>query len=523
MSAQGNPERVAQERVLDLVGAQAARRLRSLALISVFGFALGLFLTLTIPSVVGEPEPVAWPLFWLCLGMVLISSVVAVAATSLPPARVTAFGHAYVLASAAAMSLTEMVVVPGRHADITGVSGICIWIVLFPMVIASRPLPTLVTAFASASMLPICYLLLADGPDPLFTAGHLVEWFVPGYFCAGLAWLAARSFTALADRLAAARAEIRELSGYRLEGRIGKGGMGEVWRARHRLLPQLAAVKFIRTDRDAGAGSVLAERFAGEARALASLRSPSTVRIYDYGVTESGELFYVMEHIDGIDLERLVLRCGPLPVARLLHLLIQACRALEELHGAGLLHRDIKPDNILLARIGGQPDAVKLIDFGLAIERRGEDPEGAVAGTVGYVAPELLLRSAAPSVASDLYGLGCVGWWLATGQELYPAGDDQEVMLSHVSAPLPEPAVELPSALLAVLQECLAKRPEQRPAGARELRGQLESLACIHVWDEGGAAAWWDAVGDDLVAEERIDGGGTPSFLVNRTRMTASS
>ncbi|MFW5845081.1 MAG: serine/threonine-protein kinase [Planctomycetota bacterium] len=489
-------DRDAQRRLYDLTRHHYRRRLRILTLIAIAGFALGSVLTLVIPQLISRDEGTNWPILWLCIGMVLVSTLLWRGSLWVPDRWIPLVAHVYIVLSTLAMSITEVIVIPPRHDDISGVSGICIWIVLFPMIIASRPRPTAVTAVICASLLPLCYLAMVPG-NP-YPAGRLLEWFVPGYFCAGLAYLSSLSVGTISAQLEAARARIRELSGYRLERCLAVGGMGEVWLARHRLLPMQAAIKLIRTDKRAGPDDHLTQRFRAEARAVAALRSPHIVRIYDYGIADDGALFFAMEYVPGIDLTQLMRREGRLQLVRARRILVQICYALEELHGAGLLHRDIKPDNVLLCRIAGQTDVVKLIDLGLAVELK-DAPDNELAGTPGYLAPELVVGDGRASPASDLYGLGCIAWYLVAGEELFGGVDEAQRLIAHVADPVPELPRTLPNDLIDLIRNMVAKNPAARPASARAVRLRLQALALSTDWDDAAAEVWWDTTGRRLM------------------------
>jgi eukaryotic-like serine/threonine-protein kinase len=226
-------------------------------------------------------------------------------------------------------------------------------------------------------------------------------------------------------------AEASELGQYLLEEKIGGGGMGEVWRARHRLLIRPAAIKLIRRQALGGMSEdpeLLVRRFEREARATAALTSPHTVQLYDFGVAEDGRLYYVMELLDGLDLETLVRQHGPLPAERVVHLLRQVCSALQDAHANGLVHRDIKPANVVVSRAGTTFDFVKVLDFGLVrldgARRRDRSPidlSGADSwsGTPGYMAPEVVLGAGDTDHRVDLYALGCVAYWLLTGTMVF--------------------------------------------------------------------------------------------------------
>jgi serine/threonine protein kinase len=223
--------------------------------------------------------------------------------------------------------------------------------------------------------------------------------------------------------------------------------MGDVWRAHHRLLIRPAAIKLIRPQ-PAGDPGLLHRRFEREARATAALRSPHTVQLYDFGVADDGTLYYVMELLEGLDLETLVRRFGQVPAERAVPILKQVCHSLAEAHQAGLVHRDIKPANLFITRAGGERDFVKVLDFGLVKLGQGsEAPEvlrltatGAVAGTPAYVAPEIVLGDAHVDHRADLYALGCVGYWLLTGRLVFEGDTRMKVLVQHAQTPPPPPS-----------------------------------------------------------------------------------
>jgi serine/threonine-protein kinase len=235
----------------------------------------------------------------------------------------------------------------------------------------------------------------------------------------------------------------RELGSYTLEERLGRGGMGEVWRARHRMLARPAAVKIIRPealDEDATKAQALLDRFEQEAQATASLRSPHTVQLYDFGRADDGTFYYVMELLQGLDLSTLVDKYGPQQPARVIHFLVQACRSLEEAHRTGLIHRDIKPANLFVCRYGTDDDFVKVLDFGLVkeVKARGEKTlqltqQDVVLGTPGFMPPELALGEKNIDGRADLYALGCVAHWLLTGTMLFPDDSPMKILMKHVN------------------------------------------------------------------------------------------
>lgn len=321
----------------------------------------------------------------------------------------------------------------------------------------------------------------------------------------------------------------RELGSYRLVKCLGKGGMGEVWRAEHRLLAREAAIKLIRLDAGASASSEAQERFRREAQTLAALRSRNTIELFDYGVASDGTFFYVMELLDGLDLESLVVRHGPQPPGRVLRLLIQACRSLAEAHDAGLVHRDIKPANLFVCRAADEVDLLKILDFGLVRAATGDEPDapplstqavlettgaartdadeasdgkltraGTVMGTPEFMAPEQALGRSLDGRA-DLYALGCIGYWLLTGSLVFTKPTAMMLLIAHIQEP-PAPLETrapgpVPRGLKLCVMDCLAKSPEHRPLTARALLQRLveaeRELTDDERWSDEQALAWW--------------------------------
>ena len=248
---------------------------------------------------------------------------------------------------------------------------------------------------------------------------------------------------------------LQELGCYQLVEKLDHGGMGEIWRARHRMLARPVAVKLIRPEligvKSPVEAAALVGRFQREAEATAALHSSHTVSLHDFGVTPEGAFYYVMELLEGLDLETLVRRFGPVPPERAIHLLIQACDSLAEAHAVGLVHRDVKPANIIACHWGLKWDFVKVLDFGLvkAMWTMGEDDqltsEGAITGTPAYMAPEAALGGRDLDARVDLYGLGCVAYWLLTGERVFLGRTAVEVLMHHVKTP-PVPPRSAPGA-----------------------------------------------------------------------------
>ncbi|HEY6080213.1 MAG TPA: serine/threonine protein kinase [Polyangiaceae bacterium] len=317
-----------------------------------------------------------------------------------------------------------------------------------------------------------------------------------------------------------AQRQVRDLGSYRLVECLGKGGMGEVWRAEHRLLAREAAIKLIRID----GGEVtpdMQERFRREAQTLAALRSRNTIELFDYGVSDDGTFFYVMELLDGLDLDSLVHLHGPQPPGRVMRMLIQACRSLGEAHDVGLVHRDVKPANLFACRAADELDVIKVLDFGLVRSLAAEDSAsadvqapvdevssdsaqagkltqfGSVMGTPDFMAPEQAQGQVLDGRA-DIYALGCVGYWLLTGHMVFEKGSTMLQLVAHMTEEPPSPrqrAPQTPPALERIILDCLAKGPDQRPQRARELLERLvlaeRELPREQQWTEERAQAWW--------------------------------
>lgn len=331
-----------------------------------------------------------------------------------------------------------------------------------------------------------------------------------------------RQVAASREEARSAEQRAKELGSYRLVAKLGIGGMGEVWRAEHRLLARSAAIKLIRAEALSDPDSVaeIRERFRREAQTLASMRSRHTIAIFDYGVTETGVFYYVMELLDGRDLESLVVKDGAQPAARVIKLMTQACASLAEAHDAGLFHRDIKPPNLFVSRAADEVDVLKLLDFGI-VQAIHELPApqrtnvltrealissmsgskltqmGAMLGTPGFMAPEQILGMQLDGRA-DLYALGCVAWWLLTGREVFPReAAEAKILHKHIYEPVPSLREKMtswcPPELEAIMHACLAKEADDRPKDARHLAAMLRAIKIPpeHAWTEAKAQAWW--------------------------------
>ena len=289
----------------------------------------------------------------------------------------------------------------------------------------------------------------------------------------------------------------RRLGQYTLTEKLGEGGMGIVYRAEHEMLRRPTAIKLLPPGR---AGEEGLKRFEREVQLTARLTSPHTVSIFDYGRTPDGLFYYVMEYLDGVDLETLVRESGPLPAARAVRILRQVCEALAEAHGIGLIHRDIKPANILLCERGGSPDIAKVVDFGLVKDLSGvDDPlvttEDVLRGTPQYMAPEAIRDPKSADPRSDLYAVGAVAYFLLTGTPVFSGRGPLETIHHHLQTP-PEPLSKrlgraLPAELEGIVLSCLAKEPADRPESARALARALAACPDVPAWNESEAEGWW--------------------------------
>jgi HD-like signal output (HDOD) protein len=287
----------------------------------------------------------------------------------------------------------------------------------------------------------------------------------------------------------------KQVGNYTLEEPIGNGGMGVVYRARHDMLKRPAALKLLNTS-SISPRSIA--RFESEVQLTSQLTSPNTIGIYDYGVTPGGVFYYAMEYIDGQTLTELVRSQGPLREARTIHLLLQACNSIGEAHSHGLIHRDIKPDNMMISNRGGVFDTLKVLDFGLAKvvedQKDGETVHG-LSGTPLYMSPDAVTSPSNVDCRSDIYSLGAVAYFLLTGEPVFTGRDLTEILTKHVEAkPLP-PSVRSGRAiaedLQAVIMDCLEKRPHRRPATIADLAARLQACQQAGQWTQTQAADCW--------------------------------
>ena len=489
----------------DIVSEQA-RRTVLFAGVSAFVWAFGLTMdALVVPAAFGMVPP-----------FVLLALETAAVVVMVGVFLFLRFGHYHahekcgaglwvLLLNALLLTMLELSDTAGAVHVMGRPSWIAIVILTAAMIMPTTPRRTLVGSLIAASMGPIGVGILYLLGRPVPPLNVTVLYYVPTYIWAAVATLPAAMFQRMGRQIK----EARELGSYELVEQLGAGGMGAVWRARHRLLARDAAVKVVRPealgDTESAAQAQL-RRFEREAQATALLQSEHSIRLFDFGATEDGSFYYVMELLDGRDLESLVKEFGPLPHERAMYLLRQVCHSLAEAHARGLVHRDIKPANIFLCRMGLDFDFVKVLDFGL-VQTRKPDASSAVTetlitaqqliGTPAYMAPELILGRHDVDRRADVYAVGCVAFYLLTGTRVFQDGNQMQVLVDHVHAePVPPSSrlgAPLPREIDAFVLDCLRKNPADRPRDAGELLERINAYNLAGRWSNVHARSWWQA------------------------------
>jgi hypothetical protein len=501
-SASGQPRRLPA----DLLR-QASRRLQTLALIAAVLWVLGPLLGHVADTVLNRGQH-----GWGGVRTVDIIASISVAISlalyfylrraDRDPQLVMSLGLAFMIAMAFDLGLMmHWGPVSKTPMDATPmISWIGPVILMFAALVPAPPWKMLIAGFIAVSMDPIG-MLLGRGAG-LYEFGpwsNALIMHYPSYLLLG----AAVAISHVVTRLGQQVSKEREMGSYRLGELLGRGGMGEVYRATHRMLARPAAIKLIRpevlAERSGESASLAITRFRREAEAAAELRSPHTVELYDFGVTDDGTLYFVMELLQGMDLETLVRREGPLPAKRVIHILHQVCESLEEAHANGLVHRDIKPANIHVGRVGLRQDFVKVLDFGLVKSVGSLDGDsmataaGLTPGTPAYMAPEMALGEKVDGRA-DIYAVGCVAYYLLTGRLVFEGTGSFQVIAKHIQeAPVPpsqRTEIQIPVALERVVLACLAKKLEDRPQTAAELDRELAEIE-TEPWSQEEAQRWW--------------------------------
>ncbi len=376
-------------------------------------------------------------------------------------------------------------------------------VIMFPLIMPGPPRRMTLAAVIAGAMAPLALLLLdVTGRVRVEDGNGYAPALAGSIFAIAVAYMGSRVIYGLGREVAKARA----MGSYQLEERLGQGGMGEVWRAKHRLLARTAAIKLIRPTLADSAGGGVSEqarqRFEREAQAIARLRSPHTVDLFDFGIADDGAFYYAMELLEGLDADALVRRFGPVPAERAVYLLRQICHSLSEAESCGLVHRDVKPSNIFLCRYGEDYDFVKVLDFGIVkTSHDGPDMptaltgENMIQGTPAFMSPEQALGTANIDGRADIYSVGCVAYWLLTGQLVFVADTPTAMLMQHIQSAPPPPSsrseMVISPSLDRVVLSCLAKDPAQRPQSAKELSRRLAEIDIESTWTEERRSEWW--------------------------------
>ncbi|MEO8372169.1 MAG: serine/threonine-protein kinase [Candidatus Solibacter sp.] len=412
-------------------------------------------------------------------------------------------GMFFQVAVAFCCALFECAAYENPNMVVLGHSGIAIWMMMCALLMPNAPLRTAATAALSVLMWPLGYWvdlqIFGYQPMPL---SRLLVWVLP-LVIVGF-WMCVLNKRVLAFYVKQERAE--DVGSYVLDSLLGTGGMGEVWRAKHRMLARMAAVKLIRSQALLGSTgrqeSLMRRRFEREAQATASLRSPHTVALYDFGLSRDGSFYYAMELLDGVDLQTMVDRFGPMEPARVRHILYQTCKSLDEAHRAGLVHRDVKPRNIMLCKIAYEYDFTKVLDFGLVKSLHQDREEsimtmdGVTTGTPAYLPPEMALGARDVDGRADLYSLGCVAYFLLTGSLVFDEPTAVALAIAHTQkkpvAVSQRAEMPVPAGLEEIVMQLLEKDPANRIQTAAETARRLRLLRDVPDWCPDRAAAWWE-------------------------------
>lgn len=448
----------------------------------------------------------------------------------IPAARILNLGLAFEVVGSLGIAASEfwgVFPVLDDESLMSGFVGIpweCVWIIGFPLVAPNTPKRILAASLAAASAGPVIILVSVAFGEPAPSAAPME---VAGFFlfttyvCAGIAYMVSRNVARFGARLQRAR----DIGSYHLIQRLSHGGMGEVWVARHRMLARPAAIKLIRPEvlgASEESRTTAVKRFEREAKATARLTSPHTVVVYDFGTTVQGSFYYAMELLNGIDLDSLVERYGPLEPARAVFFLSQICDSIQEAHGAGLIHRDVKPANILACRVGNQHDFVKVLDFGLvktpeAKDRATQLTGEIITGTPAYMAPEQATDVSHVDHRTDIYALGCVMYWLITGHQVFTNDNPMSTIADHITSqpviPSSRAEADIPPAMDRLILDCLEKRPRARPQSVAEVQSGLTGLV-PDPWTSARADTWWDRHVPLDPSEEMLSSGAKPLEVV---------
>lgn len=461
----------------------AAKRLMLVALLVVCVATLGVIATTV--ELVTEPQSHSWVRLGAAGWVLLLSSIVAFALRraelTVAQMRWTATGFLFVLA--VSTGLLRHLVGAGE-STIGMIPGIAAMVMLLPVLVPGSPRRAALNgAMATAVDVATYVALVASGMRDAVGAAETFGMFRGDLIAIGVAYGIAHIVVSLEDRIIQAR----HLGAYTLHEKLGEGAMGEVWTASHANLQRPAAVKLIHPDtfeaRDLFAREQLIQRFEREAQATAALRSPHTVDIYDFGVADDGTLYYVMELLEGEDVQRIVDRDGPMPVPRVLHLLRQVCQSLAEAHDKGMVHRDVKPANVLVCKYGRERDFVKVLDFGLvkvAVAQAELTMVGTPTGTPAFMAPEQARDGHAVDGRADIFAAGALACFMLSGRLVYGDMAPAAYLAALESKPVPKLStigIHVPPDLEALLQQCLEREPDARPPDMDAVLARLDAIS----------------------------------------------
>ncbi len=383
------------------------------------------------------------------------------------------------------------------YMEFRGFSAVAMLVICYAVIVPGGSMTWIVATSVLTALMDPLGLMINVGFGKVMPPLHVqVSMFVPtllsvfiAVFCAGIVF-----------RLGQAIQRAKQLGSYRMVEQLGKGGMGEIWRAEHHMLARPAAIKLIRPE-TFGAGGIgdaglVLQRFKLEAQATALLDSEHTIHLYDYGATDDGSLYYVMELLEGMDLEELVELNGPVCPERAVFFLLQVCDSLMEAHSRGLIHCDIKPANLFVCRKGNNPDFVKVLDFGLVKKvAEATNPREKVRGTPAYLPPEVILGDSKPDARSDIYSLGCVAYWLISGQMVFARESAEELLVAQVESEPPRLKDRAPAPVPAELEDlvhaCLRKEPAGRPQSVGKIADRLSRVPLSEEWTTERARGWW--------------------------------
>ena len=509
--------------MLALVARHARERLRLVSFILLLGCVAGLILNITVSVILVETGTLPAPtkpydallrislmaMLPLCFIMRYLSK-----GERLDDESLIRVGLAFEVLIAAMLGAPQYLVLESGHGML---SWTTIWVVLFPILVPCDVRRTLFASFLAASTAPLLIWLghttgYLEADSNLITRNVLAN-----YVAVGMATAAASIIYRTEQLVHEHEQELRRMGSYKLKKKLGGGQMGDIWLAEHEMLARPAAVKLIRYENivqkwkgdPEDIRATVTEGFQQEARATASLKSNHTVTVFDYGVTDEGTLYYVMELLEGMDFGKLVNDYGPISPERMLHLINQVCHSLAEAHERGLVHRDIKPANIFLCKQGFEVDQVKVLDFGLVTSLKGmhdaenketENSNEEFLGTPFYVSPEQVTSDSTFDHRSDLYALGCVMYWLVTGRAPFTKPQAVDVLVAHVKEKPVSPndllqemgKAPIPEGVNSLILQCLEKAPKDRPQSAQELSAKIEELMSVHPWKPSSARSWWD-------------------------------